>query len=493
MVGSDARGASAANTEEDDATGGETPEASALDKGTAAALSEPVYDLGPWIENLYASAAAYTVRSVQDEIADRKLQKIAKDDDLDLDQLQEDLVHAYHPGRKEVSSFRINVGDDQVSHPCGYYYYPVGFRGSRSGRIMFQGSRFSAADFIVATAVAGSGSETIAGPAAGTGDAPPAESAAAPVNDVTVADAGAIVSHPVSLVSGWQDKLKELIFYASPAIGDDDVAAFIRPPQAAYETTGHPGKLSERSPLARGYRAPSPAALKEGRFEVVMHCKAPGFRTASKTRDTKPKCHAALRVEINSKDAKFATVTIMEPCVHRARCFAQHFVDEDGRIVSVPAPEPFSITVTKPLKEAIRAELNETVVDTNQTVQPLGIHGGIFNKTPFIELVTGNLTRTGGSHPDEIRRHVTSMRRGEPGKEISESVRAKNDAIQRLVDERPDILQRCEHTLSHRVCIVVMDKFRVAQFDRYVIDGGNSGVLDYRGVVLDYAMKFCRR
>jgi len=126
------------------------------------------------------------------------------------------------------------------------------------------------------------------------------------------------VSHPVSLVSGWQDKLKELIFYASPAIGDDDVAAFIRPPQAAHETTGHPGKLSERSPLARGYRAPSPAALKEGRFEVVMHCKAPGFRSASKKRDTKPKCHAALRVEINSKDAKFATVTIMEPCVHRA-------------------------------------------------------------------------------------------------------------------------------------------------------------------------------
>ena len=62
----------------------ETPEASALDEGTAAALSEPVYDLGPWIENMYASANAYTVRSVQDEIADRKLQKIAKDDDLDL-------------------------------------------------------------------------------------------------------------------------------------------------------------------------------------------------------------------------------------------------------------------------------------------------------------------------------------------------------------------------------------------------------------------------
>jgi len=93
VVGSDARGASAANTEEEDATGGETPEASALDEGTAAALSEPVYDLGPWIENMYAPATAYTVRSVQDEIADRKLQKIAKDDDLDLDQLQEDLVH----------------------------------------------------------------------------------------------------------------------------------------------------------------------------------------------------------------------------------------------------------------------------------------------------------------------------------------------------------------------------------------------------------------
>ena len=284
------------------------------------------------------------------------------------------MIAAYVPGSYEVEKFGLDknawAGSVCGTLPVGAFMYPLGWNDSRSGVLKFP-EGMSGSDFVKKATEAGT---------------------------------------KVVLVSGWQEKLKELLatFESPRAAGD-----FVRPPQAAWGSVSNSAKPEHRSRLAPGPRQPQRSTLEKGHLEIVFQCKATGFRTIQKDpANEMPLCHAGVKITIARPTATFATIDILEPCVHRASVFDESFADASGGRLDAPVPEPYYLALPRFLAKRV-AEINAHVaVNTSMQTKPASTFGALSFELPVAEKLCANTTRSGGVTSQAVKSTTAELKRG---------------------------------------------------------------------------------
>ena len=307
-------------------------------------------------------------------------------------------------------------------------------------------------------------------------------------------------------MKGWQEAARALVNLAPLAHeltedSEDAEKLFVRPPQSMWVSTRNPANRDDRSPLCSDVKGsatfmPRRGDLKKGIFEVVLFCAAPGVRTIVKETPSskeKPRCRAGLILRIDGTDAEYADVTIKEACVHLAQRFCAEYKDAAGGHRATPRPEPSGLTISSKLRADIATQMAYVAVNTVKTNIPSSTHAALAFAAPTAEKVLAVWTNAGGTTTDNVYMHAAVLKHGGETAPLSDAIRARNDAIQRVCDARADCIARCDFMKEDRTFIILMDAFRARMFWRHATFEDRKSVLDLRGVVMDFSGNFVNK
>ena len=361
-------------------------------------------------------------------------------------------LSSYYPGAYEILEFKLDTkawGSPAGLCPVGFFLYPIGFLGSRSGTIVFP-EGMSATDLI--------------------SEKKPGESA-------------------VELVDGWKQKLAALVYHAS----GDAPSAFVRPPQAVWDKVGKPGNREKRSPLAPGHREPTDYHLRQGILEVVFQCHAPGFRTTYGRSDKeKPACCAGLKITVVGTKATSINVEILEACVHRALAFEPGFEGKPAHEVA-PMPEAYTIALQDTILNTVASELERVAVHTEQKITPSAIHGALSFAAPLAERYSQNFTRSGDTSGTQVDFAIKKLAKGTGPTSVSPNAMIQTNILMEVAAQREDLILRADAALPGRTFIVMSSVFRASKYLNHATWEGGADALNARGVVMDFAQKFVQR
>ena len=362
-------------------------------------------------------------------------------------------LSAYYPGAYELDNFKLDAkawGSPAGLCPVGFFLYPIGFLGSRSGAVDFPAG-IKATDFI------------------------------------TKKEEGGV---EVELVDGWKAKLAELVYYAPDGAPS---SAFVRPPQAVWGKVGNPGAHTKRSPLAPGPREPTDVILRQGKLEVVFQCHAPGFRTSyGKSDKEKPACCAGLKITLDGTTATCIHVEILEACVHRALAFEPRFVGKSAHEVA-PMPEAYNLYLRETFMKDVGAELERVAVHSEKKATPGATHGALTFARPLAETLCQNFTRSGDTSGMQIDTAIKTLAKGKGPTQVSSAATKQATVLMEVGAQRKDLILRADALLPSRTLIVMSSEFRARKYFHHATWEGGADALYARGVVMDFAQKFVQR
>jgi hypothetical protein len=360
---------------------------------------------------------------------------------------------AYYPGAYEIDNFKLDAkawGSPAGLCPVGFFLFPIGFLGSRSGTVDFP-EGIKATDFITEKEKGGD---------------------------------------EVEVVDGWKDKLKDMIYYAPDGAPS---SAFVRPPQAVWGKVGNLGAEAKRSPLAPGPRESRDVTLRQGKLEVVFQCHAPGFRTTyGKNVNEKPACCACLKITLEGTTATCIKVDIMGACVHRALRFEPGFAGTPAHKVA-PMPEAYAIFLRDHFLKDVGNELERVAVHTQNKITPGATHGALSFATPLAERFSSNFSRSGDTSGTQVDSAMKTLAEGKGQTQVSPAATKQATVLMEVGAQRVDLIFRADALLRDRTFIVMTSEFRAAKYFHHATWEGGADALNARGVVMDFAQKFVQR